>query len=172
MRRAVGLVGCAILAAFALVAAPAAAQKLDTKDANFVKDAAQCGMLEFELAKLAATNASSEDVKQFGKRIVDAHAKVNQELTTLASNKGVTLPKILEDKKCKEVCDKLSKLKGKDFDREYMRQTVEDHEKALTEFQTAAKSLSDPDLKAWVTKALPTLSDHLRQAKEIQAKIK
>jgi putative membrane protein len=171
MLRPIGLVGCAILAASALVAAPAAAQKFDTKDANFVKDAAQCSMLEFELAKLATTNASSEDVKQFSKRIIDDHAKVDQELVKLAGNKGVTLPKTLEDKKCKELCDKMSKLKGKDFDREYMRHVVDDHEKALAEFQTAAKSLTDPDLKAWVTKTLPTLTDHLRQAKEVQAKI-
>jgi putative membrane protein len=172
MQRKVFLIGLALLAASAFLVGPAAAQKFDSKDADFVKHAAECTLLDVELSKLAAQNAASEDVKNFAKRMVDDHSKANKELTSLASTKGVKLSTTIEDKKCKELCDKMAKLKGKDFDREYMRHMVEDHEKDLAEFQQAAKSLTDADLKSWATKTLPTLQDHLRQAKEISAKVK
>jgi len=102
--------------------------------------------------------------------MVDDHSKANQELKTLATNKGVTLPTAL-DKKCQEVYDKLTKLRGSEFDKEYMRHMVEDHEKDVAKFQSASKNLQDPDLKAWALKTLPTLNEHLRMAKDIHGQI-
>src|SRR5207248_3160534 len=125
---------------------------------------------EVKLGEYAMTAASSEAVKKFGKRMVDDHSKANKELKTLAADKGVTLPSTL-DKKCQEVYDKLAKIKGAEFDKEYMRHMVEDHEKDVAKFQTAAKSLQDPDLKAWALKTLPTLNEHLRMAKEIHGQV-
>jgi putative membrane protein len=172
MRQCIGLVVSAfVVVAVLLLISPAAAQKIDTKDADFVKEIAQGCILEVELGQYAMQNASSPEVKLFGKRVVDDHTKANKELMFLATQKGLKLATKLEDKKCQELCDKLSKLKGQDFDREYIRHMVEDHERDLAKFQTASKSLSDPDLKAWVVKILPTLTDHLKQAKEIQAKL-
>ncbi|HSD45787.1 MAG TPA: DUF4142 domain-containing protein [Pyrinomonadaceae bacterium] len=37
-------------------------------------------------------------VKQFGQRMVDDHSKVNTELMTLATSKGMTLPAALDQK--------------------------------------------------------------------------
>ena len=75
-----------LLAAAALAASKAEKSSLSSGDEKFVKEAAQGGMMEVELGRLAADKAASDDVKQFGKRMVDDHSKANDELMTLANN--------------------------------------------------------------------------------------
>ena len=57
------------------------------------------------------------------------------------------------------------KLAGAAFDRGYMRAMVADHVADVNEFKMEAKSGKDPDVKAWAAKTLPTLEDHLKQAR-------
>jgi len=171
MKRSIYLAGCVVLAACAVVGAPAwGQQKLGDKDADFVKEAALGNMMEVKLGQYALENAASPEVKKFAQRMVDDHTKANKELTTFATDKGVTVAKDL-DKKCQEVCDKLTKLKGAEFDKEYMRHMLEDHEKDIAKFQEATKNLQDPDLRTWATKTLPTLNEHLRMAKDVHSKV-
>src|SRR4051794_31685345 len=54
--------------------------KLSKKDRSFAEEAAMGGMAEVELGKLAQQNAQSDDVKQFGSRMVQDHTNANQQL--------------------------------------------------------------------------------------------
>src|SRR4051812_1228546 len=143
---------------------------ISASDQAFVKEAAAGGMAEVDLGQLAASKASNPDVKQFGQRMVDDHGKANDELKSWASQKSVNLPTDL-DAKHKAEHARLEKLSGEAFDRAYMTAMVADHNKDVAEFQRESKSAKDPDLKAWVTKTLPTLQDHQKSAKEISAKV-
>src|SRR6185503_11239870 len=118
--------------------APAqAGSALSSSDQKFVMEAAHGGMLEVELGRMAVDKASNADVKQFGQRMVDDHSKAGDELMQLASQKGITLSS--DDHKGmakgQAVKDKLSKLSGADFDREYMDMMVKDHVKDVKEFE-------------------------------------
>jgi len=144
---------------------------LDPADKDFVMKAAQGGMAEVMLGQMASSKATNADVKNFGNRMVSDHGKANDELKQLAQTKGMALPADA-DKESKEMSDKLSKLSGKDFDKEYISGMVEDHEKDVKEFEKASKDAKDPDLKAWAAKTLPTLQDHLKMAKDTKAKVK
>jgi putative membrane protein len=64
---------------------------LSNDDKKFVMEAAHGGMMEVELGKLATQKAMSDDVKQFGQRMVDDHSKANDELMQLASSKGIMM---------------------------------------------------------------------------------
>jgi putative membrane protein len=134
-----------------------------------VKKAAVGGMAEVELGKLATEKASNDDVKKFGQRMVDDHSKANDQLKQLASQKGVTVPSDLEAKD-KALKDRLSKLSGTEFDRAYMKNMVRDHNKDVAEFRKESKSAKDNDLKNFASQTLPTLEDHLKQAKSIAPK--
>jgi len=147
------------------------ASTVDKDDQEFMNKAAQGGMAEVMLGQTASTKGTSPDVKNFGNRMVSDHGKGNDELKQLAQTKGVTLPSDVDDES-KKMADKLSKLSGKDFDKEYISGMVEDHEKDVKEFEKASKNAKDPDLKAWAAKTLPTLQDHLKMAKETKAKLK
>jgi putative membrane protein len=140
-------------------------------DAGFVTKAAQGGMAEVNLGTMAAQKAASADVKTFGNTMVTDHSKANDELKQLAASKGVTLPADV-GKENQDVADKLGKLTGAAFDKAYMKDMVEDHEKDVKDFEKASKSAKDPDLKAWAAKTLPTLQGHLKMAKDTARKVK
>lgn len=142
--------------------APASAQ-MASADRQFIMEAARGGMAEVELGQLATDKAQSDAVKQFAQRMVTDHGKANDELKSLAESKSIMLPTDL-DAKHKATKDRLSKLSGAQFDRAYMQDMVSDHQKDVSEFRKQSQSARDPELKAWATKTLPTLQEHLQMA--------
>jgi putative membrane protein len=146
--------------------------KASRADQKFIKDAAAGGMMEVELGKIAADKGTNDKVKAFGKRMQEDHGKANDELKKLAADKGVEIPTALEGKHKKTV-DRLSKLSGEDFDRQYMRAMVDDHKEDLEKFQREADKGADPAIKQFASKHVPVLKKHLELAqttnKELRA---
>ena len=132
-------------------ASPNAARELDRADMNFVKEAAIGGMAEVEMGKVAEQNAQDPQVKEFGNRMVRDHSDANTKLTTIANGKNVQLPKEL-DQKHAQMRDKLARLKGAQFDREYMREVVKDHEKDVKEFDRMSRDARDSDVRAFAAR--------------------
>jgi len=140
-------------------------------DKTFANDAAQAGMAEVNAGNLGLQKASNADVKAFAQRMVTDHTKANDELKQLATTKGLTLPADVNDEQ-KAAATHLSGLSGAEFDKAYMDHMVSDHEKAVSLFQNESTSGGDPDLKSWAGTTLPTLQDHLKQAKDTKGKLK
>ncbi|HEX3186458.1 MAG TPA: DUF4142 domain-containing protein [Pyrinomonadaceae bacterium] len=139
---------------------------MTSQDRNFLMDAAEGGMLEVELGRVAAQKGTSEAVKQFGQKMVDDHGQANTELMSIATSKGVTLPTELDEKHRAHVT-KLSGMTGAEFDREYSKMMLSDHNKDVSEFEKESTQGADPDLKAFAAKTLPTLQQHLEMAKAL-----
>lgn len=139
-------------------------------DQAFVLEAASGGMMEVELGRMAANEASSDEVKKFGQKMVDDHSKANNDLSALAQKKGITLRSEM-NQKTKAIHDRLAKLNGAAFDKAYMQHMVADHTKDVRAFQREAKMGKDADIKAWAGQVLPTLEDHLKQAKQIASAV-
>jgi len=129
------------------------------------------GMAEVEMGRMAASKATDAQVKQFAQRMVTDHSKANDELKQLASNKGMQLPSSV-DKKHQKESDDMQKKDAKKFDREYMEHMVKEHKKDVSEFEKQARSAKDPDVKAFASKTLPTLKEHLAMAQQIEASVK
>ena len=140
--------------------------QLSAADQTFVKKAAQGGMAEVELGKLATQKASSEDVKKFGQRMVDDHSKANDQLKQVAAQEHIDLP-TEPNAKDKATKARLEKLSGEQFDRAYMRDMVKDHRTDVAEFAHEAKMGKDPAVKSFAESTLPTLRDHLKEAEKI-----
>ena len=144
---------------------------LSSADKKFIDKAAEGGMAEVQLGKLASEKAENSQVKQFGERMVKDHSAANDKLKQIASEKGVTPPSEM-DASTKREYDRLSKLSGAQFDREYMTHMVSDHEKDIKEFKSEEKSAKDADVKSFAQNTLPTLEEHLRLAKSAEAAAK
>ena len=134
---------------------------------SFTTSAAQGGMAEVKMGNLALAKAQSEEVKQFAQQMVADHTKANNDLKEVAAKKSVALPTDINDEQ-KSTMDKLAKLSGAEFDKEYVKAMVEDHEKDVKEFETQAKSGTDEDVKAFAARTLPTLQTHLSMIKGIK----
>jgi len=143
--------------------AKATAESVSSGDRKFMEKAAMGGMAEVELGNLAKEKAANAQVKEFGAKMVQDHGKAGDELKQLASSKGVALPTTMGAEHKREM-DKLGKLSGDKFDREYMAHMVKDHKQDVKEFQKAAKESKDADVKAFAAKTLTVVEGHLQLA--------
>jgi putative membrane protein len=145
--------------------------KLPSGEERFMKEAASGGLMEVELGKIAAEKGSHQRVKEFGKRMQADHSKANAQLKKIASSKGVELPTEPSGEH-KSTMDKLTKLSGAEFDREYMEAMVDDHTEDIEKFQTQADKGKDPELQKFASENLPILKKHLELAQSTEKQIK
>jgi putative membrane protein len=145
-----------------------AGKKGATEERTFLQSASNGGLAEVELGKLAEQRGASKDVKSFGARMVKDHGAANKQLGSLDARKGVSFPTRI-DRKDEQLRDRLSRLSGPAFDHAYMQEMTADHEHDVAEFHQAAEASSDPDVREFAAHTLPTLTEHLDQARRIQA---
>jgi putative membrane protein len=156
------------IAALSFFAASAAfAQgKLSETDARAMKNLAEANLAEIEAGKLAADKAQSPQVKKFGQRMVDDHGKMLEDLKKMAAAKGVDLPGSAGMGERAHTM-RLRMKSGADFDKDYMSDMVQDHEKDVKETGELAQSVSDPQLKSAIQQAHGKIQEHLTLAKQI-----
>ena len=135
-------------------------------DNRFMKKAAQGGMAEVELGRLAEQKAASQDVKNFGQQMVNDHSKANDQLKAIAAKENVDLPNNVSTKQQQEI-DRLSKLSGEQFDKAYIQHMLKDHKKDIAEFRKEANNGKDPDVKSFASSTLPKLEQHLQHAQRV-----
>ena len=147
------------------------ANALNPEDKGFAQKAATGGQAEVALGNLALQKASSPKVKEFAQRMVTDHTNANQELQQIAGKKDLDLPTMVPTE-AQEEQDKLSKLSGAAFDKEYIRYEVQDHQQDVQEFQKASSEVSDSELKQFATQTLPIIQEHLKMAQQLAGKEK
>lgn len=169
---AAALAALSFLPAYAQDASKSSAKgSLDAADRKFVEKAAAGGLAEVEMGRLANTKGMNQGVKDFGARMVQDHGRANEELKTLAANKGVTLP-TGPDKSHQKKMDKMNKVAAEKFDPEYMEDMVKDHKEDVKDFEKQAKNAKDADVRAFAAKTLPVLQEHLKLAEQTRDAVK
>ncbi|SDU05713.1 putative membrane protein [Verrucomicrobium sp. GAS474] len=149
-------------------ASAAQSTSLSKADISFLKEAYQGGLYEVEVGKYAAANGKASVVRDFGQQMATDHTALNDKLAAVASKNGVTLdtePTALTTTKIKTA----TVLSGTPFDKTYARMAVHDHKSDIKAFEKIAAETSNPELKAAVKDALPTLRHHLMMAKSAKA---
>jgi putative membrane protein len=140
-------------------------------DAEFAVFAADGGMAEVLLGKLAMTNASAQNVKDLGKMLADDHQKAGDELKALAQQYNITLPGAVSNDHQKKY-DDLTAKKGADFDKDYLDAMEDGHTKTISKFETEADKGNNAALKQWASEKLPTLRHHLETIRQIKSSMK
>lgn len=153
---------------------------------EWVKDRLVGGMAEVRLGELASQKSQNADVKAFGRMMVQDHTKAGDKLKQIATQVRIQPPTDLDDAHRDQV-ERLSKLQGAEFDREYINQMVDNHEKTLNAVEDRVDQNGDDnnptytpkqtddqfDMKVnqWAAEAAPTVRTHLNKAKEIKTKL-
>jgi putative membrane protein len=136
-------------------------------DQTFAQEAARGGLAEVKLGKLAMDNGSSEAVKSFGTRMIAEHTRTNDDLKEAAAQEHITLPTDLSAKD-QATYDRLSKLRGDEFDHAYAEDMVKDHEQDLQAFQREANRGNDDVIRNFASRTATMIQQHLDQAKEMR----
>lgn len=147
-------------------AAATQAKPLSAQDRKFVATAGEAGAAEVEMARVAMDRAGSTDVKSFASRMVSDHQQADDDLGKIASSKGVQIDDKISAKDGAEL-DRLRKLQGADFDREYVKSQLAAHKAAVALFAKQSKSGKDSDLREFAATTLPTLHDHLQLVEQL-----
>jgi putative membrane protein len=161
MRRVLFILGLVAAAAWASSASLAA----DKASERFVRAAIEGNLAEIDVGKLAQDKGANDGVRNFGKVLVEDHSAANQKAIALANSLGIKAP-TAPTKKEKAEYDRLSKLNGAAFDSAFIKAMIEDHKKAIREFERVAKK--DGDVAQFAKDTLPTLEKHLKDAEALR----
>lgn len=144
---------------------------VNSDDAKFATAAANGGMAEVALGKLALTKTTNASIKDFANMMVTDHSKANDELMAIAKAKNITLPSEPDSAHIKKMND-LSRMNGADFDKAYVSAMIDGHKKTLDLMNGEAKNGSDTTLKAFAAKTAPIVQSHLNAINKIHDSMK
>jgi putative membrane protein len=151
-----------VLLALGISVPPAsAAPAASPADQAFLLAAAQINLTEIKLGGVALQNGQRQDVKDFGRRMMNEHMAINDDLKTLAAQENVVLPDTL-DATHQRMVDKLTTLNGADFDQAYIGDMYKGHKKAVKAFKAESAATNDAGIKSFADKTLPMLEEHLK----------
>src|SRR5208283_3484187 len=123
----------------------------------------QADMTIVHIGKMAQERAETPKLKDFANTLVQGHTNDYQELTALAANAGDSIPKAIDARNDRTIAT-LDHYKGKSFDHAFLENQSVEHERLINAFKHEAEHGSNPAIKAYATKALPTIEQHLHDA--------
>jgi len=147
-----------------------ASNQANVTDRNFARAAAAAGLSEVDLGRLADQKGQSLEVRAFGQRMADDHAKANNQLKGLAAAASIPLPDApsADDQAMRQ---RLDNIQGETFDLGYIRGQISAHQQAVQLFEYEIGSGQDSQLKSFAAGALPVLMQHLEMAQNIDAQL-
>jgi putative membrane protein len=160
------IMGAGLAGALVVSSASLAQDKADQK---FLKDAMEGNLAEVKMGELAQKNGTSDGVRSFGQMLQQDHSAANDKAESVAQSVGMT-PPTEPNRKQKADYDKLSKLSGDKFDREFVNHMVMDHKRDIREYERAAKKKNAP-AGNYADETLPTLRKHLDTAQSLMGNV-
>ena len=134
-------------------------------DRRWINEQLEDGDAEVRLGRLAQERASNAEVRAFGAMIVEKHTVAGTELKRIANRHDVT-----QDPN--DAFERLSKLKGREFDRAYLELMIDEHEDAVKAIEDKARDDDEhADVKDWAGKTLPEVRQHLERARTLRERL-
>jgi putative membrane protein len=134
---------------------------------------------EVEIGRLAQTNGSAQDVKDFGGQLVKDHTEHGAKVRSVASAAGITLMDPTQVKatiaaeKGKDVSEmkdpiaELRALNGSDFDKKFAEKMRAGHMKLISMVEKAQYDVKNANVKDLLAQTLPTLREHEQMAAKL-----
>lgn len=140
------------------------AVKLPLDNAFLIKEAT-CNFAVISISKLADTRASPE-VKTFAGLLVKDHQTSYDKLADLLKTRKVGVVSGTESETKTEI-KRLGDLKGNDFDKEYLKWVIKEHNSGIPVFENQIKLGKDDDVCAYAKENLDTSRKHLQKAEDL-----
>ena len=148
---------------------PTAPTQGSFSDQAFVKSTLEASASEVQLGQLAQQKSQSEDVKQYGLKMVQIHTQLDQQIKPVAKKLGVSEPKGPSKKQKQEIA-RLEALSGPQFDEEYIKEMVKDQQEVVKDFKEEMQLAQDPTVKQIAQTDEPVFEQHLKVIQQIAEK--
>ena len=135
-------------------------------DQAFVQTVMESDAAEVQLGQLAQQKSQSEDVKQFGQKMVENRTRLNDQLKPIADKLDIREPKE-PSKKERQLIAKMETLSGPQFDEEYIKAVVKDQRQDVKEFKSASESAQDPNLQQAAKQDTSVIAQHLQAIEQL-----
>ena len=169
------LLAAALLAAVLPAPAQAPAAKsppLADAEKRFVKEAADSLLVGQLLATMGARSLTASDgTKTLTTKVNGELEKAWTEFATVSMAKNAQIPTEVNHTD-KAAAGKIGKLTADKMEKELIKELAKESKKNARAFETAAKSLRDPELKAFAEKWAPTLKGHSTELDQYEDKLK
>lgn len=125
---------------------------------------------------LAERKATGRTVKDFAREVIRVHQELLNQATSFREKNNVAMDTTHEEvsERLEESHEDLKELNekkaGKDWDREFLENQVNDHQEMLEQLQKAEQSTTNPALKEFVAKQSAEVEKLLTRAKELKEK--
>jgi len=119
-----------------------------------------------QLGELTLQKSTNDQVKQFARKMIDDHTKLNEQMRPVAQQLGVEIPSEVS-KKDKSLMSKMQALSGPAYDEAYIKDMVKDHKQDLSEFHMEASNGHDASVRDAATQGSKTISEHLQMAEQL-----
>jgi putative membrane protein len=133
---------------------------------DFVTKAANGAMLGIESSVLVDDKSQDQSVKELARQMIADHIRSLQELQTLSQRASVKFPAAMDGSERSKL-DKLQKLDGDDFTKQYIADLISGQNDAVSLFDLYAEAGDNDALRNWATSNLATLQRHLEMAQDL-----
>lgn len=135
--------------------------------AGFVAKAGASDLYEIQSSQLAEQKASTDEVRQFGRMMIEHHGMTTAEVTKAARAAGLNPPPPALEPRQQAMIDELRGLDGKAFDAAYIRQQRMAHDEALALHSGYARNGDKAELRAAASKAVPIVRRHIERLQSL-----
>jgi putative membrane protein len=141
--------------------------QLTSQEKEFLDKAANDNMAQIQMGRIAQQKSQNPQIQQFGQTLVSDHQNAQDKLQNIAQQNNVTLPSSLDQQHQTEA-NRLSKLAGTQFDKEFLSSEVNGLQNALQDYKNISENAKDPAVKQYASNAVPVIQKHLNRAQDLK----
>ena len=143
-----------------------AAEPVSAADRSFVAMVSQGGMFEVQAGTVAATQGSTQDIRDQGATEQHAHGLVGDRLKAAAAAAGLSFPEALNQQFTREL-EALKAAQGEQFDALYLQDMEDIHAKDGAAFAKEASAGTNPGLRAFAAETHRIVLRHIGELKAV-----
>lgn len=138
---------------------------------NVVNHLHKDNVKEIALGQMAVQNAQSEELREFGERLIRDHQKADETLKATAKDQGIMVQEPQFDEKHQKTMAKLQELSGEEFDHEFLRVIDKGHTKTMFMLRKADEEVDNEAISNLVAELRPTIRQHDRIASDLRGEM-
>jgi predicted outer membrane protein len=127
---------------------------------------------EMKMGKMAEQNGTDR-VKSYARTLQQDHSMADQQVKDMAKKKGWALSDTPKNEKMQhheqEMHDRLSNLKGAEFDRAFTNMMANGHQRLIHMAQNWSQNVQDQDVRGLLDQMMPKLQQHEQMANQLKA---